>query len=78
LITPRPGETYLQLAALVPRTVLRYLDELRADDLEPCVAPGPTPELLRVLVGPFPDKDSLTKAKAKLDAQKIVWLVRSY
>jgi len=78
LITPRPGETYLQLAALVPHTVLRYLDELRAEDLAPCVAPGPTPDLLRVLVGPFPDKESLAKAKAKLDAEKMIWIVRSY
>lgn len=78
LITPRAGEVYLQLAALVPHTVLKYLDELRTDNLEPCVAPGPSPELLRVLVGPFPDKDSLSKAKAKLDAEKMVWIVRAY
>jgi len=78
LITPRAGEIYLQLAALVPHTVLRYLDELHAQDLEPCVAPGPTPELLRVLVGPFPDKESLAKAKAKLDAEKMAWIVRAY
>jgi len=78
LITPRSGETYLQLAALGPRTVLRYLDELRAGDLEPCVAPGPTPDLLRVLVGPFPDSGSLSKAKARLDGAKIEWIIRAY
>jgi hypothetical protein len=78
LITPQAGETYLQLAAVGPSTVLRYLDELRQSDLEPSVAPGPTPGLLRVVVGPFPDASSLSRAKARLDAVKIVWIIRAY
>ena len=58
--------------------MLRYVDELRRNKFEPRVAPGPAPELLRVLVGPFPDRDSLTKAKADLDAAKIDCFVRAY
>jgi len=78
LITPRQGETYLQLAAIVPTTVSKYLNELQQADLQLCIAPGPTPDLVRVLVGPFPDADSLNRAKARLDAAKIVWLLRTY
>jgi len=78
LITPRVGETYLQLAAVGPSTILRYLDELRQSDLEPSVAPGPTHGLLRVVVGPFPDASSLSRAKARLDAAKIDWIIRAY
>lgn len=78
LITPRAGETYLQLAAFTPRTILTYLDGLRAGGLEPSVAPGPTPDILRVLVGPFPDSEALSKAKARLDAEKIEWIIRAY
>jgi len=78
LITPRTGETYLQLAALSPQSTLKYLDELRQDDLEPSVAPGPSPGLLRVVVGPFPDSASLARAKEHLNASKLEWIVRAY
>lgn len=78
LITPRTGETYLQLAALSPQSTLKYLDELRQDNLEPSVAPGPSPGLLRVVVGPFPDSASLARAKEHLNASKLEWIVRSY
>ena|SRR5579864_832191 len=78
LITPRTGETYLQLAALSPQATLKYLDELRQDNLEPCVAPGPSPGLLRVVVGPFPDSASLARAKEHLNTSKLEWIVRSY
>ncbi|HEV2688196.1 MAG TPA: SPOR domain-containing protein, partial [Bryobacteraceae bacterium] len=79
LITPRSGETYLQLAALSPTTVLKYLDELRANQLEPSVAPGPNGSILvRVVVGPFPDQASLTRAKDHLNASKLEWIIRSY
>ncbi|HYL74976.1 MAG TPA: SPOR domain-containing protein [Bryobacteraceae bacterium] len=78
LITPRTGETYLQLAALSPQSTLKYLDELRQDNLEPSVAPGPSPGLLRVVVGPFPDSASLARAKEHLNASKLEWIIRSY
>ena len=79
LITPQHGEIYLQLAALTPDTVLRYSDELRAQQLEPSIAPGPVDtKLVRVLVGPFPDKASLQAAKDHLTASKIEWIIRSY
>jgi cell division septation protein DedD len=79
LITPQHGETYLQLAALTPETVLKYSDELRAQQLEPSIAPGPVDsKLVRVLVGPFPDAVSLAAAKERLNASKIEWIIRAY
>jgi len=79
LITPQHGETYLQLAALTPETVLKYSDELRAQQLEPSIAPGPVDsKLVRVLVGPFPDAASLAAAKDRLNTSKIEWIIRAY
>ena len=68
VVTPQAGERYLQVAAVTPHMVLTYVDSLRKTNLEAVVAPGPTPDLLRVLVGPFSDRDSLDKAKAQLEA----------
>jgi cell division septation protein DedD len=79
IIVPQSGEKYIQLAAITPHMVLSYVDDLRKLDLQPIVvAPGPTPELLRILVGPFADRESLEKAKATLETAKRAYLVRVY
>jgi len=78
VITPQPGERFLQVAAVSPHMVLTYVDNLRIANLEAVIAPGPTPDLLRVLVGPFPDRDSLDKAKAQLEAAGKSPIIRSY
>ena len=78
VITPQPGERYLQVAAVSPHMVLTYVDNLRITNLEAVIAPGPTPDLLRVLVGPFADSDSMDKAKAQLQASGKSPIVRSY
>ncbi len=59
--------------------VLSYVDDLRKLNLEAVVvAPGPSPELLRVLVGPFADSESLDRAKARLETAGRRYLVRVY
>jgi cell division septation protein DedD len=78
VITPQPGERFLQVAAVSPHMVLTYVDNLRIANLDAVIAPGPTPDLLRVLVGPFPDRDSLDKAKAQLEAAGKSPIIRSY
>ena len=66
VVTPQAGERYLQVAAVSPHMVLTYVDTLRLANVNVVVAPGPTPDLLRILVGPFADRDSLDQAKAEL------------
>ena len=78
LVTPQPGERYLQVAAVTPHMVLTYVDTLRKVSLEAVVAPGPTPDLLRILVGPFSDQNSMDQAKALLEAAGKSPIIRSY
>jgi cell division septation protein DedD len=78
VITPLAGERYLQIAAVSPHMVLTYVDTLRTANLDAVVAPGPTPDLLRVLVGPFSDQDSMQKVRAQLLASGRSPIVRSY
>jgi cell division septation protein DedD len=78
LVTPQPGERYLQVAAVSPHMVLTYVDSLRTANLDAVVAPGPTPDLLRILVGPFSDQNSMDQAKAQLEAAGKSPIIRSY
>jgi cell division septation protein DedD len=78
MIEPKPGEHYIQVGALDLEATRRYLGHLRQANLEPHVAPGPKPELLRVLIGPFSDRDSLTTAKQGLESAGIENFVRKY
>ena len=78
LVTPQPGERYLQIAAVTPHMVLTYVDTLRKVNLDAVVAPGPTPDLLRILVGPFSNQNSMDQAKAQLEAAGKPPIIRSY
>jgi len=77
-ITPKTGERYLQVGALDLEATPRWVEHLRQAKLEPHVAPGPTPDLLRILIGPFPDRDSLASKKNELDSAGIDNFVREY
>jgi cell division protein FtsN len=78
VVNPVPGEQYLQVAAVSPHMVLIYVDTLKQTNLEAVVAPGPTPDLLRILVGPFSDHDAMLKVKDLLLASGRSPIVRSY
>lgn len=78
MITPKAGERYIQVGALDLEATRRYLGKLRQSKLEPHVAPGPKPELLRVLIGPFADHDSLIATKNDLESAGIENFVRQY
>jgi len=78
MITPKAGERYIQVGALDLEATRRYLGKLRQEKLEPHVAPGPKPELLRVLIGPFADHDSLIATKNDLESAGIQNFVRQY
>jgi cell division septation protein DedD len=78
MITPKAGERYIQVGALDLEATRRYLGKLRQSKLEPHVAPGPQPKLLRVLIGPFADHDSLIATKNDLESAGIENFVRQY
>jgi cell division septation protein DedD len=78
MIAPHDGERYIQVAALDLERTRRYVGHLRDAKLEPHVAPGPTPEMLRVLIGPFTDRESLASTRSQLDRAGIANFVREY
>jgi len=78
MITPKDGQRYIQVGALDLERTRRYVGHLRDAKLEPHVAPGPTPEMLRILIGPFADRDSLASAKSQLDSAGIENFIREY
>jgi cell division septation protein DedD len=78
MITPRAGERYIQVGALNPEATRRFVQRLRNEKMEPHVAPGPKPELMRVLIGPFNDRDAITEQKTQLQSHGIDNFVRKY
>ena len=77
-ISPERGEKYIQVGAINSQAVPKFLARLRSEKLEPHVAPGPSSNILRVLLGPFPDHDSIVRAKEQLHAAQIDSFVRAY
>jgi cell division septation protein DedD len=78
VIEPRAGEFYIQLGALNQEATTRFVQHLRSNKLEPRVAPGPRPEILRVLIGPFDNRDAVNERKAQLQAEGFDTFVRRY
>jgi cell division septation protein DedD len=78
LIAPQTGERYIQVGALDQEATRRFVQRLRRENLDPHVAPGPKPELMRVLIGPFDDRDALSARKTQLETEGIATFVREY
>jgi cell division septation protein DedD len=77
-VDPRSGEVYLQLAAMGPRTTGDYIKTLDAKGIHTRIAPGPTQDLYRILIGPYADKAALEKEQQELQAAGIETFVRAY
>ena len=77
-IDPQPGQTYLQLAAYGPRALAAYLATLQEQGFHPLVAPGPSPDVFRILIGPFPSTDALERARVIVQSVGIEPIVRTY
>lgn len=78
MITPQAGELFIQVGALDQEATRHFIQRLRNEGLEPHVALGPKPELMRVLIGPFDNRDVLNEKKARFDAERIDNFVRRY
>jgi cell division septation protein DedD len=78
MITPKTGQRYIQVGALDQEATRRFVQRLRSEKLDPHVATGPTPQLMRVLIGPFDNSDALNERKAQLETEGIDTFVREY
>ncbi len=78
LIAPQRGERYLQIAAISSHMVSKFLSDLNRYHLQANVAPGPRDGLVRIVIGPFPDRESITQAKARIEANWPDCFVRLY
>jgi cell division septation protein DedD len=78
MITPQTGEHYIQVGALDQEATRRFVQRLRKENLNPHVATGPTQQLMRVLIGPFDNRDALNERKAQLEIEGIATFVREY
>ena len=78
LIHPQPGESYIQISALNTTAAHKFVDQLRHGPLEPHLAQGPTPTILRVLIGPFTSHSSMLDTIMELKAAGIDCFIREY
>jgi cell division septation protein DedD len=78
LIDPQPGQRYLQIAAISSRAIDWFMAEQRRNNMHVRLAPGPHEGLVRVLIGPFPDWDSLYGVKAQIQKMWPDAFVRAY
>jgi cell division septation protein DedD len=77
-VDPQSGELYLQLAAMGPNSTNEYLKMLDAKGIHPRIAPGPSDNLHRLVIGPYPDKTALEKEQQELQAAGIQFIARRY
>lgn len=77
-ISPERGEKYIQVGAINSQLVPKYVAQLRSEQWDPHVVPGPSPNIVRVVLGPFSDRDSIVRAKERLRASQIDSFVRAY
>jgi cell division septation protein DedD len=77
-VDPQSGELYLQLAAMGPNSTNEYLQTLDAKGIHPRIAPGPSDNLHRLVIGPYRDKAALEKEQQELQAAGIQFIARRY
>src|ERR1700685_2766797 len=78
MITPKTGERYIQIGALDEEATRHFVLKLRNEKIEPHVAPASKPELLRILIGPFENREALNAEKAQLEQEGLDTFVRQY
>jgi cell division septation protein DedD len=69
LIAPQHGERYLQIAAISSHMVPSFLADLKKYNVQASVAPGPHDGLVRIVIGPFSDRDSTARAKDQIQTK---------
>jgi hypothetical protein len=75
---PVNGLVYIQMGAVEKGIAVIFAEGLRKRGLPGFVAPGPTPTVFRVLIGPLPDAASFVKAKDMVDKIGLSTFARKY
>ena len=78
IVNPRPGEMYLQVAAIPARTIDPFLVQLEAKGFRPVIAPCPTDGLYRILLGPYSRPETRADTQTALAAAGFQSMVRVY
>jgi hypothetical protein len=74
---PIPGATYLQILSVEAGVGEVLAEGLHSEGIEAVAAPGSTPALQRVLVGPLKD-ESVASVRARLEARGFHPFVKRY
>ena len=77
-VEPQAGDLYLQLATMGPNSTNEYLQILDAKGIHPQIAPGPSENLHRLVIGPYPDKAALEKEQQELESAGIEFIAHRY
>jgi cell division septation protein DedD len=75
---PRPGATYIQMAAVEKGVAAIFVEGLRRRGFDAIVGPGPSENMYRVLIGPIPDPAAYTRIKEQLDQIGLLTFGRKY
>jgi hypothetical protein len=75
---PEVGKIYLQIGAVSKGMAVILAEGLRSHGCESFVAPGPSANVFRVLIGPLKDPAAFTRAKAEIDSIDLGSFVRRY
>lgn len=65
---PAPGQTFYQVVASTRPDCEIIVDVLKRKGFAATVAPGPSPDLFRVLVGPLSDAATISRTRTELEA----------
>jgi cell division septation protein DedD len=77
-VEPQVGDLYLQLATMGPNSTNEYLQILDAKGIHPQIAPGPSENLHRLVIGPYPDKAALEEEQRELESAGIEFIAHRY
>jgi cell division septation protein DedD len=75
---PKAGATYIQMAAVDKGVAAIFAEGLRRRGFDAIVAPGPSENMYRVLIGPIPDPAAYTRTKEQLDQIGLLTFGRKY
>ncbi len=75
---PKIGAVYIQMGAVEKGVAVILAEGFRKRGLMAFVASGPSPKILRVLIGPLPDPASYVKAKEAVDKLGLENFARKY
>ena len=77
-IDPKPGEVYLQVSAVARPEAELLVEVLSRKGFRASMAPGPSENVIRVLVGPTSSDSELAKVRTDLEQSGFKAIVRRY